>query len=244
MPPRKRPGEKKPGQSKPSKSREKSPKSGAGGAKATESAAPEAATREEATRAATTGGATTPPEEQICYSLRYPDRYVEGQLASEIGIRIVGRPANGSPITPSRETGGRFPKVIWVDAGDTVLAHLDSIQVKLLDQTIIASIDMECDQTGRVTMVCVFVTGSGSDPAGLVCVTDETPRGNATMAARWGQQILSALWSALLGLVGDHAKERNMEPLGLIASPGVLQLFAGAPVAIGSAISDEKETER
>lgn len=240
--PQKRPGGKNPRKSSPPKSRAKSTKSPRGeeGRPATERPL-SALNRDETTPAggvlaptATTGGGTAPPEGQICYPLRYPDRYDDVGLAGEIAIRIAGRPADGS-LAPTGPRTGRLQKVIWVDAGDTVLVHLDSTRVKLLDQTIVASIDVECDQTGLVTMVGVFVTGNGSDPAGLVCVTDETPRGNGLMAARWGPQIQAALWSALLGLVGDHAKERNLAPLGFIASPGALQLFAGQSIAISAA---------
>ena len=219
MSPTKRPGGKSPRKSKAPKTRARSRKPAAVD-----------------TREVSTAGATTvPPQGEICYPLRYPDRYDDIGLAGEIGIRLAGRPADGSRLPVDPRTGGRVLKVIWVDAGDTVLVHLDSVQVKLLDQAIVASIDMECDQTGRVTMVCVFVTSTGSDPAGLVCVTDEVPRGNALMAARWGSQIQAALWSALLGLVDDYARERNLAPLALIASPGALQLSAGASMAIGSA---------
>src|SRR5688572_6890010 len=50
----------------------------------------------------------------------------EPALASEIGIRLTGTPADGSdlPEGPSPQ------KVIWVDAGDEVLVHLDSTRVR------------------------------------------------------------------------------------------------------------------
>jgi hypothetical protein len=114
--------------------------------------------------------------------------------------------------------------VIWVDAGDELLVHLDSIRVRLLDRIIAVSIDLECDQTGRTPLICVFATGAADDPAGLFCATDELPRGNVLLAARWGDVVQSAVWASLLGLVQDHAAERHLVPVGLAASAGALRL--------------------
>lgn len=171
--------------------------------------------------AATTGGADTPRQQMYCYPLRFPERYGEQALAVELGVRLAGRPADGSR-APERETPPG--KVIWVDAGDEVLAHLDSLQVRLLDSLIVASLDLECDQTGRTALVCVFATGQGSDEAGLLVTTDELPRGNALLAARWGEVVQNAIWAALAGLLRDHADERRIAPAGLAASPGALLL--------------------
>jgi hypothetical protein len=44
--------------------------------------------------------------------------------------------------------------------------------------------------------------------------------------------VQSALWSSLLGLVNDHARERALEPLGITAAAGALQLVAGQPAAL------------
>jgi hypothetical protein len=173
----------------------------------------------------------------ICYPLKYPPRYDEKSLGVELSHRIAGRPADGSA-TSILQT--RFPtKVIWVDAGDELLVHLDSIRVALRDKLVAVSIDVECDQTGRTPLVCTFALGDQADPAGLFAVTDELPRGNGLLAARWGAAVQAAVWNSLLSLVKDHASERNLAPLGLTAVDGALALRAGEslkvpPTPVGS----------
>lgn len=165
-------------------------------------------------------GATVPPKSQYCYPLRFPERYTETSLTGELGGRLAGTPADGSPLT-SRGVPG---KVIWVDAGDELLVHLDSLRIKLMDRLIVASVDLECDQTGRTPLVCVFATSSGAGDAGLFCTTDEWPRGNELLASRWGEVVQNAIWNSLLALLRDHAAERRVLPAGLSAVSGALQL--------------------
>jgi hypothetical protein len=171
--------------------------------------------------------ALPPPPTEICYPLKYPPRYDETSLGVELSTRIAGRPADGStPIAGA----ARAAKVIWVDAGDEVLVHLDSLRVALRNRLVVVSIDLECDQTGRTPLVCTFALGDSTDPAGLFAVTNELPRGNGLLAARWGAAVQAAVWNSLLGLVTDHAGERNLAPLGLLAVDGALSLRAGDPI--------------
>ena len=175
-----------------------------------------------------------PEPPQICYPLKYPPRYDEKLLGVELATRIAGRPADGSTapvIGPARAT-----KVIWVDAGDEVLVHLDSLRVALRNRLIAVSIDLESDQTGRTPLVCTFALGDQADPAGLFAATDELPRGNGLLASRWGAAVQAAVWNSLLSLVKDHAAERNLAPLGLTAVDGALALRAGDPISAPPAV--------
>lgn len=173
---------------------------------------------------------TTPPTPQYCYPLRFPERYGELALGAELRGRLAGRPAGGGPATQT--TAG---KVVWVEAGDEVVAHLDSLKVRLLDSLIVASLDLECDQTGRTPLVCVFATGAGGDPAGLLLTTDELPRGNALLAARWGRVVQNVVWASLVNLLRDHAEERHVAPVGLSAGPGALKLVTAPTIPTYSA---------
>jgi hypothetical protein len=170
-----------------------------------------------------------PEPVEICFPLKYPPRYDEKSLGLEVSTRIAGRPADGST-TPVVSTA-RATRVIWVDAGDEVLVHLDSLRVALRNRLIVVSIDLECDQTGRTPLVCTFALGDQADPAGLFAVTDELPRGNGLLAARWGAAVQAAAWNSLLSLVKDHAGERNLAPLGFTATDGALALRAGDAIA-------------
>jgi len=158
---------------------------------------------------------------RVSNSRAYPDRIGEAALVAELRARLRGTPADGSAASLAEAQ-----QVIWVDAGDEVLVHLDSIQVRLLNRAIIASVDLETDQTGRAPLIVSFALGGLRDKAGLVATADELPHGNAQLAARWGRVLQSALWAALLGLAKDHAEERGQDAHAIHVMPGRLQLKA------------------
>src|ERR1043165_5920410 len=136
-----------------------------------------------------------PPE---CPPPAIPDRLDESALAGTIAVRLGGLPADGSkpPAQPPS-------KVIWVDQGDELLVHLDSIQTRIMDRMLLVSVDVETDQTGRTSLVVPFALGNATDPAGLVAVTDHYPRGNGLLASRWGEAVQAAVWSTVLGIAKE-----------------------------------------
>jgi hypothetical protein len=160
-----------------------------------------------------------PPPPQI------PDQFDPATLSSALGLRLAGAPANGAALPAPIGN-----QVIWVDSGDELLVHLDSIETRILDGLVIVSIDLESDQTGRTPMIVTFALGASTDPAGLVAVTDEYPHGDGLLATRWGEAVQAALWAALLGLAQDHAAQRGESPLGISAATGTMTLRAGATV--------------
>lgn len=125
--------------------------------------------------------------------------------------------------------------VIWDDFGDQILVHLDSVIVKLLPRYIVISVDFESDQTGRAPLIVTFALGSTRDSAGLLATTDEIPRGNSILAARWGRILQETLWAALMGLVQQHAQERGKVPLHIHILDGHLRLAAAPPLSLGDA---------
>jgi hypothetical protein len=170
----------------------------------------------------------TPAELTAVGGYTYGDRLGEVDLAADIGRRLTGTPADGSR-PPSTAPPA---KVVWTDAGDEVLVHLDSTKTRILDRLLYVSVDLECDQTGRSPLVCAFALGNADDPSGLLAVTDELPRGHGLLASRWGGILQDAIWGALLGLVGDYAAERRLAPIGISASPAALGLHAGEELIV------------
>lgn len=158
---------------------------------------------------------------------KIPDRFDESGLASTLSSRLAG-----SPLDPNPTFRSSGQAVVWVDRGDEVLIHLNSIRTQIRDRVLMVSVDLETDQTGRTPLVVVFALGNASDPAGLIAVTDELPRGNGMLASRWGKILQEALWASLLGIATDHANERLAAPAGISASVGSLQMHTGvAPSA-------------
>ena len=159
--------------------------------------------------------------------LKIPDSYTEATLATELGQRLAGRSADTAPTLASRHIAGQ---VIWVDAGNEVVVHLDSLKTHIADGLLLVSVDFECDQTGRTPLIVAFGMNHGADAAGLFMTTDAYPRGNGLLASRWGAIYQNAVWAALTGLISDHASERKLFPLALICSNATLQLRSGAPL--------------
>jgi hypothetical protein len=170
------------------------------------------------------------PPPPACPPPKIPDQLNEPALTSNLTVRLAGTPADGSP-TPAQAP----QKVIWVDQGDEVLVHLDSMRARILDGTVLVSVDLETDQTGRTPLVVAFAVGRANDPAGLVAVTDEFPRGNGVLASRWGRALQAAAWASLLAIAADHASERASAPRGIAASGGVLSLEAGPALKVTGA---------
>lgn len=155
-----------------------------------------------------------------------PDQIPSQGIASFLSARLAGTPADGST-----STAGAAGAVVWVDSGDEVLVHLDSVQTEIVGDCVLVSIDLETDQTGRTPLVIAFSLGQSADGS-LIAATDEFPRGNGLLAARWGMVVQQAMWTALISLADDHASERNQAPHGFSVKNGSLQMHAGAPFTL------------
>ena len=159
--------------------------------------------------------------------LRTPDSFDASTLAKELALRMTGSPADGSVSAALTSRA-----IIWVDAGSEVLVHLDSIQVRLLNGTLLVSIDLETDQTGRSPLiVALAISADPKDPAGLIATTDEYPRGHGQLASRWGRPLQAAVWASLLSIAQDHAAERSGAPQSITITPHGLTLQAGPPLS-------------
>jgi hypothetical protein len=167
-------------------------------------------------------------------------RFDQNTLAGELSLRLAGRPANGSR-TVSLSTG-TLQQVVWVDAGDEVLVHLDSVAIRFVGRTLLVSVDLETDQTGRTPLIVSLALSAGNDAAGLVAVTDELPRGNGLLAARWGPQLQAAVWASILGIAQDFSAQQGGVPRALAVIDGGLNLQAGPPLQATSQTSPSPTT--
>jgi len=156
-----------------------------------------------------------------------PSRLDPRPLAHALQPHLAGRPADGSVAPASTPT-----TVVWSDAGDEAIAHLDSLQIRILDGAVVASMDLETDQTGRAPVVVRFALAAQDPAAGLIAVTDEVPGGDPMLAARWGATVQDAVWASLTGLAADHAAQNGFAPHGLSAVAGALRLHMGNPFQI------------
>jgi hypothetical protein len=141
-----------------------------------------------------------------------PDTLTEVDTTGHLRAAIAGPPSSGPGA------------IVWLDRGDEVVVHLDSLQIRMVPPAVFAAIDLESDQTGRGTLIVRFVFGNDQDPAGLFATTDEVVKGHPQLAARWGPIFRDLIWSTLTRLSSDHAAERGLSPLRFSVADGSLRL--------------------
>src|SRR5260370_19793166 len=78
-----------------------------------------------------------------------PGQFNETTLAAKLVGRLAGQPADGSTAPPPlpSSTVPAPPNVVWVDAGSEVLVHLESVQVRINDGSVLVSVDLDGDHT-------------------------------------------------------------------------------------------------
>ena len=75
-------------------------------------------------------GTSIPPKPPV--DPENPDQLNETTLAAAISRRLAGSSAANGTTPPAAAQKA----VIWVDRGDEVLIHLDSVRVKIADRTL------------------------------------------------------------------------------------------------------------
>lgn len=151
-----------------------------------------------------------------------PDKLDEKQLAAIVRDALAG----GQSLKSDR--------VLWEDAGDEALLHLDSVVVRLLPRTILIAANLETDQTGAGALIVTFALGSTQDKTGLFAMTEERVRGHPLLASRWGAIFRETVWAALLASARTHANERGKIPVALHPMKGKLTFTASAPIPVAS----------
>jgi hypothetical protein len=88
--------------------------------------------------------------------------------------------------------------VIWSDAGDEVLVHLDGLEVHRRDGALVVHVELEADELGRERLTLPFVFG---EPRGrsLIATTSERA-GSGPLAARWGAVAQDAVFAAIAAI--------------------------------------------
>jgi hypothetical protein len=160
-------------------------------------------------------------------SSQVPDKIQGVALAALLRPRFLGASLTAIPSSVEVPTS-----VVWVDGGDSVLVHLDSIATRIVGTCLLVSIDLETDQTGRTPLVVAFAINA-TDAAGLVAATDALPRGNGILASRWGSAVRNAAWGAFLRIASDHATERGGAPYGFSIANNQLTLSVGPRPTLG-----------
>lgn len=158
----------------------------------------------------------------------------EKSLSGYLGVRLagtssaVGVDGGGSVLAAAARTD----RVVWVDGGDEALVHLDSLTTRISGNTLVVSVDLETDQTGRAPVIVRIALGDAKDPAGLVGTTDQVAHGHPLLVSRWGSVVQAAVWSGVLSLGADFAKQSGGVAGRVAIEKGGLLLQARAPITL------------
>lgn len=94
--------------------------------------------------------------------------------------------------------GNSAAPALWVDGDSEILAFPARLQVLLTTGRVLIELPLSTEQTGEASLFVAFALGKQPGDAALRAATEELPRGEPRLAARWGRLVQEALWQALL----------------------------------------------
>ena len=89
---------------------------------------------------------------------------------------------------------------IWVKDNLELLVFTGQVKVELDDGFVLVTIPVSCEQTESTVVQVPFAVGSQDQPAGMVCATEERPRGPALIVDVWGEALTAFAWRVFLTL--------------------------------------------
>lgn len=99
--------------------------------------------------------------------------------------------------------------LVWSHGDSEAVFHADELRLSLRPGLVLVEVTLETDQTGRAALVVPFGVGRSASDATLQAVTEGVPRGDALLAARWGQIVQDELWEGLLNVGQQDVRARG-----------------------------------
>lgn len=99
--------------------------------------------------------------------------------------------------------------VVWTHGDSEAVFHTDKLRLSFLPGLVLIEVTLETDQTGVSVLVVAFSLGKSPADATLNAVTEELPRGDPLLAARWGEIVQNELWDGLLNVGQDYQRQRR-----------------------------------
>jgi len=125
-------------------------------------------------------------------------------------------------------------QVIWQDGESQVIVHAGRLNVAITDGFVIFDVPLETDQTETGHLVVPLRMANDLKTASLTMSTEELPRGDGTLALRWGTIVQEQLWYGLLNL-GEYCSKTHLQTdqltlNGIYCKPDTLTFVYGRPV--------------
>lgn len=163
------------------------------------------------------------------------DRELESLARQQLFVMDLRRAA--APMAIAAHLGGnrdmRMP-IVWRDAESELVVFPAETQVRIARGFVIVQLRVASDQTGADMLVLPFRVGSTPNEAVATAVSESAPRGNATLAARWGDVATTITWHAILRagqtLLARRKLAQPMTISGVYTLGRVLSYLATTPV--------------
>lgn len=104
--------------------------------------------------------------------------------------------------------------VVWVNGGCELLVITGKVQARLDDGLILISVPVSCDQAASSTIQVPFAVGGKDSPAGMICATEDRPRGPAAIVDVWGDALIAFAWRILLRVTTRAAAQSGVDQDG------------------------------
>ena len=104
--------------------------------------------------------------------------------------------------------------VVWVNGGCELRVITGKVQARLDDGLILISVPVSCDQATSSTIQVPFAVGGKDSPAGMICATEDRPRGPAAIVDVWGDALIAFAWRILLRVTTRAAAQSGVDQDG------------------------------
>lgn len=91
--------------------------------------------------------------------------------------------------------------VIWEQGDAALMVYPLDVDVQLTSGWLVVAVDVECEETGRVTMKLVFFLGAEARGDGLGAAFSFDPGCHPGLVAGWGGALRAAVWDGVLDVL-------------------------------------------
>lgn len=116
--------------------------------------------------------------------------------------------------------------IVWVEGEDELLVRPGRVRIVFRDGFILVGIPVSSDQSGEVEVLVSFAVGRPGEPTGLVMAAEAIPRGPPAVVERWGDQLVTAAWSALLEMSARMTAAAGIDDQNQPLIPGAIVAHA------------------
>ena len=151
---------------------------------------------------------------RIRTNLVLPKREVKPLPPGATGAEVPIPAAAFQQLITAAATENNKGAVVWVNGGCELLVITGKVQARLDDGLILISVPVSCDQAASSTIQVPFAVGGKDSPAGMICATEDRPRGPAAIVDVWGDALIAFAWRILLRVTTRAAAQSGVDQDG------------------------------